>query len=120
VQKGGNYGWNIMEGIHCFNPPTGCNMTGLQLPIVEIQHPEAQAVIGGFVYHGTLLQGLQNRYIFGDLNGKIWTLKEGPPGTFTRMLLDDTGLTISSFGQDQSGELYVLDIGNGRVLKVAQ
>jgi glucose/arabinose dehydrogenase len=120
VQKGGNYGWNIMEGMHCFNPPTGCNMTGLQLPIVEIQHPEAQAVIGGFAYHGTLLQGLQNRYIFGDLNGKIWTLKEGPPGTFTRMLLDDTGLTISSFGQDQSGELYVLDIGNGRVLKVAQ
>ena len=120
VQKGGNYGWNIMEGMHCFNPPTGCNMTGLQLPIVEIPHPEGQAVIGGFVYHGTALAGLQGQYIFGDLNGRIWSLQEAPPGTFTRTLLNDTGLTISSFGQDQNGELYVVDIGNGRVLKVAQ
>ncbi|HLK52037.1 MAG TPA: PQQ-dependent sugar dehydrogenase, partial [Candidatus Angelobacter sp.] len=53
VQKGGNYGWNTMEGMHCFNPPSGCNMTGLSLPIIEISHPEAIAVIGGFVYHGT-------------------------------------------------------------------
>jgi glucose/arabinose dehydrogenase len=120
VQKGGNYGWNIMEGMHCFNPPTGCNMTGLQLPIVEIPHPEGQAVIGGFVYHGTALAGLQGQYIFGDLNGRIWSLQEAPPGTFTRTLLNDTGLTISSFGQDQNGELYVVDIGNGRVLKVTQ
>ena len=120
VQKGGNYGWNIMEGMHCFNPPTGCNMTGLQSPIVEIPHPEGQAVIGGFVYHGTALAGLQRQYIFGDLNGRIWSLQEAPPGTFTRTLLNDTGLTISSFGQDQNGELYVVDIGNGRVLKVAQ
>src|SRR5262249_55619201 len=40
VQKGGNYGWNTMEGAHCFNPPSGCNMSGLSLPIVEISHPE--------------------------------------------------------------------------------
>ncbi|HEY2392124.1 MAG TPA: PQQ-dependent sugar dehydrogenase, partial [Candidatus Angelobacter sp.] len=50
VQKGGNYGWNTMEGMHCFNPPSGCNMTGLSLPIIEISHPEAEAVIGGFIY----------------------------------------------------------------------
>jgi glucose/arabinose dehydrogenase len=120
VQKGGNYGWNTMEGMHCFNPPSGCNISGLMLPIVEIPHPEGQAVIGGFVYQGATLAGLQGQYIFGDLNGRIWTLQEGPPGTFTRTLLDNTGLTISSFGQDQSGELYVVDIGNGRVLKVQQ
>jgi glucose/arabinose dehydrogenase len=119
VQKGGNYGWNTMEGMHCFNPPSGCNMSGLMLPIVDIPHPEGQAVIGGFVYHGAALAGLQGQYIFGDLNGRIWTLQEGPPGTFTRTLLNDTGLTISSFGQDQSGELYVVDIGNGRILKMA-
>lgn len=118
VQKGGNYGWNTMEGFHCFNPPGGCAMTGLMLPIVEIPHPEGEAVIGGFVYHGTALAGLQNQYIFGDLNGKIWTLHEDPPNTFTRTLLNDTGLTISSFGQDDNGELYVVDIGNGRVLKL--
>ena len=118
VQKGGNYGWNAMEGFHCFNPPSGCNMNGLMLPIVEIPHPEGEAVIGGFVYHGTALAGFQNQYIFGDLNGRIWTLQESPPNTFTRTLLNESGLSISSFGQDENGELYVVDIGNGRVLKV--
>jgi glucose/arabinose dehydrogenase len=118
VQKGGNYGWNIMEGMHCFNPASGCNMSGLILPIAEIPHPEGEAVIGGFVYHGTELSALKGQYIFGDLNGKIWTLKEGPPNVFTRTLLSDTGLTISSLGEDANGELYVLDFGNGRVLKL--
>lgn len=118
VQKGGNYGWSIMEGDHCFNPPSGCNMTGLILPIIEISHPEAEAVIGGFVYHGTALTGLQGRYIFGDLSGKIWSLTENPPNTFTRSVLAVPGFSISSFGQDSAGELYVVDFSNGRVLKI--
>jgi hypothetical protein len=63
---------------------------------------------------------LQNQYIFADLNGRMWSLQEGPTNTFTRTKLLESGLTISSMGQDQSGELYVVDIGNGRVLKVAQ
>jgi glucose/arabinose dehydrogenase len=118
VQKGGNYGWNIMEGDHCFNPPSGCNMTGLSLPIVEIPHPEAEAVIGGFVYHGTALPGMQGRYIFGDLNGKIFVLTENPPNTFARSQIATENFNISSFGQDAAGELYVVDISGGRVLKV--
>ena len=118
VQKGGNYGWNTMEGMHCFNPPGGCNMTGLSLPIIEISHPEAVAVIGGFVYHGTAVAGMQGMYIFGDLSGKIWSLTEAPANTFTRSLLATPGFNISSFGQDAAGELYVMDISNGRVLKI--
>jgi len=118
VQKGGNYGWNIMEGDHCFNPASGCNMTGLSLPIVEIPHPEAEAVIGGFVYHGTALSGMQGRYIFGDLNGKIFALTENPPNTFTRSQIATENFNISSFGQDAAGELYVVEFSGGRVLKV--
>jgi glucose/arabinose dehydrogenase len=118
VQKGGNYGWNTMEGDHCFNPPSGCNTTGLSLPIIEIPHPEAEAVIGGFIYHGTALTGMQGMYIFGDLNGKIWSLTENPANTFTRSQLADVGFNISSFGQDAAGELYVVDISGGRVLKL--
>jgi glucose/arabinose dehydrogenase len=119
VQKGQNYGWNTMEGMHCFNPPSGCNMTGLTLPIAEYSHAEGDAIIGGFVYRGSLLNGLQGAYVFGDLGtGKIWKLVEGPPNTWTRTLLNQSGLTISSFGQDQNGELYVVDIGGGRVLKI--
>jgi len=118
VTKGGNYGWNTMEGDHCFNPASNCNMAGLTLPIVEIPHPEGEAVIGGFLYHGTGLAGMQGRYIFGDLNGQIWSLTENPPNTFTRTLILKPGFNISSFGQDSAGELYVVDISGGRVLKL--
>jgi glucose/arabinose dehydrogenase len=118
VTKGGNYGWNTMEGDHCFKPPSNCSMAGLILPIVEIPHPEGEAVIGGFVYHGTTLAGMQGRYIFGDLNGQIWSLTENAPNTFTRALILKPGFNISSFGQDFAGELYVVDISGGRVLKI--
>ena len=118
VQKGSNYGWNIMEGDHCFNPPSGCNMAGLTLPITEISHPEGEAVIGGFVYHGQAIPGLDGMYVFGDLNGKIWTLTENTANTFTRSQLMDAGFNISSFGRDPAGELYVVDISAGRVLKI--
>jgi hypothetical protein len=75
-------------------------------------------VIGGFVYHGSTLAGMQGRYIFGDLNGQIWSLTENAPNTFTRALILKPGFNISSFGQDSAGELYVVDISGGRVLKI--
>jgi glucose/arabinose dehydrogenase len=119
VTKGGNYGWNIMEGRHCFNPSSGCNMTGLILPIAEYDHSEGNAVIGGFVYRGSAIPSLQGQYVFGDLGtGKIWTLQETSPNTFTRTLVTDTNATISSFGQDVAGELYLVDIGSGSVSRI--
>jgi glucose/arabinose dehydrogenase len=119
VQKGGNYGWNIMEGFHCFNPPSGCNMSGLTLPIAEYSHSEGNAIIGGFVYHGTAIPSLQGAYIFGDLGtGKIWSLTETSPNMFTRTLLATTGKFTSSLGQDQSGELYLVDYNGGNIFKI--
>jgi glucose/arabinose dehydrogenase len=119
VQKGGNYGWNIMEGLHCFNPPTGCNTTGLMLPIAEYSHSEGNAVIGGYVYHGSNIPGLKGMYVFGDLGtGKIWVLQETSQSVFTRTLVATTGKTISSLGQDQSGELYLVDYGGGNVYRI--
>ncbi|HMF92237.1 MAG TPA: PQQ-dependent sugar dehydrogenase [Candidatus Angelobacter sp.] len=119
VQKGGNYGWNVMEGMHCFNPPSGCNTTGLIPPIAEYSHAEGNAVIGGFVYRGANLPTLRGIYVFGDLGtGKIFVLQETTPNVFTRTLLMTTGKTISSFGQDQAGELYVVDIGAGNIFKL--
>jgi glucose/arabinose dehydrogenase len=119
LQKGGNYGWNTMEGQHCFSPPTGCNMAGLILPIAEYSHQEGDAVIGGFVYHGSI-PALRGAYIFGDLGtGKIWELQEMSPNNWTRTQLLQSGLTISSFGQDATGELYVVDF-SGSVSKIVQ
>jgi len=117
VTKGNNYGWNVMEGTHCYNPSTGCNMTGLTLPITDYAHSEGVTVIGGYVYHGSLLTGFQNVYIFGDFsNGKIWSLTESN-GSWTRTLLLTTGVNISSFGRDESGELYAVDY-SGNILQL--
>jgi len=117
VQKGGNYGWNTMEGNHCFNPATGCNMNGLALPIAEYDHSVGIAVIGGYVYHGTSIANLQGTYVFGDLNGKVFGLQETSPNNWTRTLLATTSTTLSSFGQDQSGDLYVVDL-SGSIFKI--
>jgi glucose/arabinose dehydrogenase len=118
IQRGGNYGWNIMEGAHCLSG-AACNMNGLALPIAEYDHTEGNAVMGGYVYRGTTLPQLLGAYIFGDFgSGKIWELREDPSGIWTRVLLLSTGKNISSFGQDQAGEIYVVEYG-GSVLKLA-
>lgn len=111
VQRGSNYGWNIMEASHCFNPPAGCNTSGLTLPISEYSHSEGNAVIGGFVYHGSKVPALQGAYIFGDFgSGNIWTLTQNGSGSWTRTLLMNAGGNISSFAQDQAGEIYVVQL----------
>jgi glucose/arabinose dehydrogenase len=118
VESGKNYGWNVMEGMHCFNPANGCDMTGLTLPIAEYAHSEGEAVMGGYVYRGTAIPSLAGAYVFGDyISGTMWELVEAPAGTWTRTTLLSTGLNMSSFGQDVAGELYVVDYGGG-VLKL--
>jgi glucose/arabinose dehydrogenase len=119
VEKGKNYGWNVMEGSQCYNAST-CDKSGKTLPITEYDHSEGSAVIGGYVYKGTAISGLSGVYVFGDLSGgKIWGLQETAPGTWTRSTLLSKALTLSSFGQDENGELYVIDYGGGNVLKLA-
>jgi glucose/arabinose dehydrogenase len=117
ITKGGNFGWRVMEGAHCFNPPIGCDMANKILPIAEYSHSEGIAVIGGYVYKGSAIPSLANAYIFGDLTGKIWSLTESSANTFTRTQLLSTARTISSFGQDAAGEVYVVDL-SGSVLKL--
>jgi glucose/arabinose dehydrogenase len=118
LQSGANFGWHTMEGIHCYNPASGCDMSGLTLPIVEYDHTEGEAVMGGFVYRGTAIPTLVGSYIFGDyISGTVWQLKEAPAGTWTRTQLLSTGRNLSSFGQDVAGEIYVVDY-SGSVLKL--
>lgn len=118
VQMGGNYGWNTMEGLQCFSPLTGCSMAGLVLPIAAYGRDLGGTVIGGFVYHGSTIPNLANTYVFGDfLSGKIWGLQENAAGTWQQTEVAATGKAISSFGQDESGELYVVDY-SGAVWKL--
>ena len=120
IRRGRNYGWNIMEGFHCYPPPTAnCDMMGLTTPIAEYSHSLGEAVIGGYVYRGSAMPALQGVYVFGDyLSGKVWGLREVLPGTWQRVLLLSSGKIISAFGQDASGELYLLDYTNGIVYRL--
>jgi glucose/arabinose dehydrogenase len=118
LQKGGNFGWNVMEGKHCYPPGMAtCDMTNKILPIFEYAHTDGIAVIGGHVYKGTAIPTLANKYIYADLTGKIWSLTEAPANTWTRGNLLDTGLTFTSFGKDAAGELYLVDY-NGLIRKL--
>ena len=117
LQKGGNFGWNKTEGNHCYPPGSSCAMSGLVPPIVEYDHSEGIAVIGGYVYKGSAVPALANKYIFGDLTGKIWSLTEAPANTWTRAQLLASNRMITSFGKDAAGEVYVVDY-NGSILKL--
>ena len=110
VEAGNNYGWRVMEGAHCFQPSRGCVTTGLTLPVAEYRNQSPRcAVTGGYVYRGKRLDSLRGTYVFGDYcSGRIMGLIDGQP----RDLLA-SGFRISSFGEDEEGELYVVDHGGG-------
>ena len=110
VQPGGNYGWNTMEGAHCYSPRVGCDRTGLELPVAEYEHDEGCSITGGYVYRGSRLPALMGAYVYGDYcSGKIWALRYDGAQVTDQRELAGTDLSISSFGEGPSGELYILD-----------
>jgi glucose/arabinose dehydrogenase len=116
---GENYGWRIMEGKHCYNPSNGCDQTGLTLPVAEYTHDFGCSITGGYVYRGPKYPQLQGLYFFGDYcSGIIWTLQRDAKGDWQMIKRLDAGFTISSFGEDQSGELYVLGFDDGTVYRL--
>ncbi|HKC13574.1 MAG TPA: PQQ-dependent sugar dehydrogenase [Vicinamibacteria bacterium] len=122
-RRGGeNYGWNIMEGLSCYAPSSGCNQAGLTLPVLDYGHDQGCAIIGGVVYRGCLMPGYAGAYFYGDecsafvrsfrlQGGKVtderdWTASVGK------------GLqNISSFGVDADGEVYIVEYA-GRLFKI--
>jgi glucose/arabinose dehydrogenase len=119
IVRGGNYGWNVREGAHCFKKQD-CRIEGLIDPVAEYGHDEGCSVTGGFVYRGTAIPALKAAYLFADYcSGKVWGLfaKFGGGYETPRTLLE-TDLRISSFGEGPNGELYVLDHGGGLVYRI--
>lgn len=115
---GENYGWPVMEGLRCLRGDS-CDRSGLTLPVVEYGRDEGQSITGGFVYRGQGYPSLTGAYLFADfVSGRIWSLHQGADGRWVRTELLDTDLGISSFGEDQDGELYVTDLRGGGVYRV--
>ncbi len=115
ITKGKNYGWRLLEGTHCFNPETDCHrVPNLVAPVTEYANEKGRcSVTGGYVYRGTQVTLLQGIYVFGDFcSGEIWGHLNGK----TELLLD-TDQQISSFGEDEEGELYVVGYG-GKIFRM--
>ncbi len=116
-EGGENYGWNIMEGLHCFLRPD-CSRDGLVLPVVEYGREDGCSVIGGHVYRGARYPGWHGVYFYADIcSGRLWALqREGDVWESRRLL--DTGLSISTFGEDENGEIYLASHGDGAVFRL--
>lgn len=124
IERGGNYGWDVREGAHCFEPMTGCATAGLIDPVAEYGRDLGFSITGGHVYRGLQSTQIAGRYVFGDFGGMIASLAPDSVGGFTVEQLVEQGCTppeapgslqISSFAEDLDGELYVLDYGRGQI-----
>ena len=111
---GSNFGWNYFEGTHQFNgtPPNG---SALIPPIVEYDHEFGCSVTGGVVYRGSQLSGFNGVYLYGDFcSGNVWGTLQNTGGDWESALLFKNMGRISSFGEDETGEVYLVDY-NGTV-----
>jgi hypothetical protein len=117
--KGVNYGWSIMEGDQCLGGGQ-CDQTGLTLPTFQYSHAEGCSVIGGHVYRGSVLPALQGLYFYGDFcRGWVHSFRYAG-GTATEVTdwpALRTSSSLTSFGEDAAGELYVLESA-GRVSRI--
>ena len=111
--NGANFGWSVMEANHCYKPSSDCVREGLTLPIAEYFHGAGDAtgcaVIGGYVYRGSVHPELVGRYFFGDeCSGLIWDVTAAGPNPQTPQMLLSSSLNIDGWGQGSDGELYLV------------
>ncbi len=113
VKKGGNYGWSLLEGSRCFKPKKNCSREGLVPPLIEYGHEHGRcSITGGYVYRGLAIPGLVGAYLYGDYcSGEVFAVRTGKgervDGEPWRLLKTDA--RISSFGEDEQGEIYLVD-----------
>lgn len=116
---GENYGWRLMEGLHCYRPPSDCGSDTLELPIHEYGHGDGDcSITGGYVYRGSAIPELVGYYLFGDYcSNRIWALSYDG-GSVTELLdltdrLNGDGAisALAAVGEGGDGELYLVDHG---------
>ncbi|MGB3780111.1 MAG: PQQ-dependent sugar dehydrogenase [Tunicatimonas sp.] len=109
IERGGNYGWDVTEATHCFEPAQGCDQSGLVGPVWEYDHSNGDvSITGGFVYRGDALPSLRGRYIYADYaSGRVWALDSPTESQATNSLLLKADFRISSFGVNAQQELFL-------------
>jgi glucose/arabinose dehydrogenase len=116
---GENYGWNHMEGAHCFRASPQCDPAAFTLPVAEYGRGGGCSITGGYVYRGTSQPALRGVYFFADYcTGKFWALQREAGGAWVTTELIDTDVSVASFGEDEAGEVYVVGLGDGRVYRL--
>jgi glucose/arabinose dehydrogenase len=123
-RRGGeNYGWNIMEGNACYQPASGCNTSGITRPVLDYRHSDGCSVSGGVVYHGCRMPGHAGTYFYSDYCSSFirsFRLQGGAaadPRDWTAQINRGQFTSIVSFGTDQEGEVYVVDLA-GSIYKI--
>ncbi len=121
VEKGNNCGWRIMEGAFCYNPSTGCNSSGLTLPVWDYGRTVGSSITGGFVYRGARAPDLTGRYIFGDFgSGYVAALAyDGVNPPVVTPLDTLPAYNLTSFGIDEDNELYACSF-DGKIYRFGQ
>jgi hypothetical protein len=121
-QGGRNYGWREMEGSHCYPPSSSCSSVGKVLPVIEYAHSteNGRSVTGGYRYRGKKSRALRGFYIYGDfISNRVWAAEFN--GTWVSWVLipqPNATQLISSFGEDEAGELYIASYGSGAVFAI--
>lgn len=115
---GTNFGWSYREGAHAYKGQPPENLT-LTEPVAEYSHAQGCSITGGVVYRGVNLPALHGVYLYGDYcSGNFWGLLRNPDGTWQNQLLMATGFTISSFGTDEAGDVYLLEYQKGEIYQL--
>jgi hypothetical protein len=119
--RGANYGWDVMEGRECFEPASGCDQSGLVLPAAQYDHGDGCSVTGGYVYRGSAIPSLQGTYLYSDFcSGWIRSFRAaGGVATEEREWPALAAGSVTSFGQDDAGELYILTAA-GTVYRIVE
>ena len=119
---GVNYGWNVMEGLHCYPSGDSCGKTGLTLPVLEYPHASgACSITGGFAYRGTAIPEIAGQYFYSDYcTGFLASVSGGIGGGVTMRAWSVPAVgNVLSFGEDAAGELYLLS-GAGTVNRIVR
>ena len=118
--RGLDFGWNVMESFHCYSPASGCNQTGLTLPVAEYGHGDGCAVIGGVVVRGASQGRLDGGYLFGDAcSDNLWLMDPAGDGKHDPVVVTKLGRTLSSINEAEDGSVYATSLDHGELLQIS-